>query len=101
MAENFRRSWRKVAVSQSKPPLEPENKRQRSGNEKKIVEVLVKKGPRANGFNQPAIDGVEQAGRETQRVDPVTEGLHKRAVITSPAPIARSTFRQNTVMKEK
>ena len=90
-----------VVISESKPPLKPENKRQRGGNEKKIVEVLVEKRPRANRFNQPAIDGIEQAGRQAQGIETVTEGLHKRAVITSPAPIARSIFRQNTVMEGK
>ena len=38
-----------VVISESKPSLKPENKRQRGGNEKKIVEVLVEKRPRANG----------------------------------------------------
>ena len=81
--------------------LKPEDERQRGGDEKHIIEMIVKKRPRANGFNQPAIGRIEEASRQTQRVERVTERLHRRAVITRPAPIARSTFRLNTIMVRK
>jgi hypothetical protein len=46
-------------------------------------------------LDQPAIESVESAGGETDRVKRVAETLHRRAVITRPAPIAKSPFRQN------
>ena len=101
MPENLRRRRRTVVVAQPEQPLKPENERQRGGDEKQIIEVIVKKRPRANGFNQPAIGGIEEASRQTKRVERVTECLHRRAVITRPAPIARSTFRLNTIMERK
>jgi hypothetical protein len=73
VAENLQGCWREVVVSELGPPLNPENKRQRRGNKKQIIEVLMKKGPRANRFDQPAIGGVEKTGRQTQWVEHVTE----------------------------
>ena len=88
-------------VAQPEQPLKPEDERQRGGDEKHIIEVIVKKRPRANGFDQPAVGRIEEASRQTKRVERVTERLHRSAVITRPAPIARSTFRLNTIMVRK
>lgn len=101
MSENLRYRWWAIVVAQLEPPLKPKNERQRGGNEKQIIEMMVKKRPRANGFNQPAIGAIEETSRQTQRVERVTECLHRRAVIASPVPIARSIFRLNTIMEGK
>ena len=101
MSEDFRYRWRTIVVAQIEPPLKPKNERQRGGNEKQIIEMMVQKRPRANGFNQPAIGGIEETGRQTQRVERVTECLHRRAVIARPVPIAKSIFRLNTIMEGK
>ena len=88
-------------VTEPKPPLKPENERQRGRNEKQIIKVVVEKRRFVDGFDQPAISGVEEASRQTERVERVTEYLHRRAVITRPVPVARRTFRQNTIMERK
>jgi hypothetical protein len=100
MSEDFRRRRRAIVVSEPDPPLKPENKRKRGGNEKQIIEVFVKKWPCAYRFDQPAIDSIEGTSRQTQRVNYIAERPHKRAVITRPAPMARSALRQNTIMDE-
>ena len=49
--------------SKSKLPMQPEKKWQSGGNEKQVIEVIVKKRPLADGFDQPAIDGIAEASR--------------------------------------
>jgi hypothetical protein len=51
MAENFLRRRRAIVRSKSKLPVQPEKKWQGGGNEKQIIEVIVKKRPCADGFD--------------------------------------------------
>ena len=88
-------------VSKSQPALDAENYRQCGRDKKQVIKVVVEERPRAGGSDQPAIQNVETAGGETDRVDRVAEALHRRAVITRPAPIARSPFKQNKIIYKK
>jgi hypothetical protein len=99
MAKDLGEGWRSVTLSESNPSLKPKNGRKSGWNEEQIIEVLVEKRPRAERGDQPAIDGIEQTSRQAERIKQVTEWPHRSAVITKPAPVANSNFRQNAIME--
>jgi hypothetical protein len=98
MPQNFGSGWWAVVTSKSPPALHAENDRQCGRDKKHVVKVLVEERPRTGGRDQPAIESIQSAGKETERVERVAESPHRRAVITKPAPIAKSPFRQNIII---
>ena len=62
MSKDFRDCRWEVVISKSCPSLKSEDEGQRGRDEKHVVEMLVKDWPCADGFNQPAVDGIEKAG---------------------------------------
>ena len=86
-------------VSKPHAALKTKNRRQCRRDEQKIVEVIVQERPLEDGPDQPVIDRIESACRQTQWVERIAERFHRRAVMTKPTPRASSTFRPNNIMK--
>lgn len=89
MERNLSEGWRLVMVAETQPALQPEQERQRAGNEQQIIEVTPDKGRMHVWLDRPPIQRVKRATRQAQRVAPVTKWFHSNARMISPAPSAR------------
>jgi hypothetical protein len=77
-----------IMSAESKLAFHPKERRRGGGNEKDIREPALKGGK----IKSPAVERIQEEGREAKRVERVAEALQKRAVIRIPAPRAIATL---------
>ena len=73
-----------IVPAESELAFHPKERRRGGGNQKDIRKPALKGGK----IKSPAVERIQEEGREAKRVERVAEALQKRAVIRIPAPRA-------------
>jgi len=73
MRPDFKTARRLVMPPQSQPPVQPEDERQRTGNQPAIIEMIMQETRVYPGFDQPAVDGIRRTTQQKQRVAVILE----------------------------
>ena len=91
-----------VIVPPTQSALQPEPQRQASRNQQNVGDVPIPQWRDTRSWNQPAIDEVRRARRNTERIAPVKKTpvaqLHSKAAVARPKPSARSVLRKNRML---
>ena len=62
--------------TQAEPPMQPENRRQRTGDQPAIIKMIMKKSRMDMWFDEPAVDHIPCAADQKKRVSIIAEVWH-------------------------
>ena len=74
--DNFRNLRRIIVLTQTKSPMQPENERERAGNQPAIIKAVMKKSHVEMRFDDPAVDGIRGAANQKERVAVIAKRRH-------------------------
>ncbi len=76
MEQDFAESWRMIVGAEAEFPVEEEHRRKGAGDEQEIVEPGVEEFGGGMRFDEPAVEGVEEAADGEKTVGQVAERWH-------------------------
>ena len=79
--------------------MHKQERRQGARNKEDVIEPRVKKNYVAMRLDQPAINGIQRAADEKQRIKNVSEPPHNNARIMRPNPKPSKTFNSRILVK--
>ncbi len=92
MEDDLAQARRVIVRPPSQEALRPQDRRQRGGDGQQIVEMA----PQEDGMDmpaaQPAVQRVQDNGRDAQRVEGISKTLHSNAHMSSPLRTARAIW---------
>lgn len=84
--------------SQAQPTLRQQHRRQRARDEQPVIEPAPEQRQMRVRFDAPAVQRIQDTTSHAQRVEHVTEGLHSKAIMITPAPSASNSFKESVNM---
>jgi hypothetical protein len=92
MRADFGHAGRSVMPAQPQPAMGEQKRRQRAGNEQRVIEPIMEKGRGDMRPHHPSIQHIQRACAQKKRIAQIEEPLHNNARIRTPNPIAKAAF---------
>jgi hypothetical protein len=93
MRQDFERRRRSVMIAQSQPAVQQQHRRQRAREQQYVIEPRMKKRQVRMRLDLPAIQDVERAAADKQRIDEIAKPSHSVQMMISPEASPIATFK--------
>lgn len=98
MPRHFSGGGRTIVSAQPEPSLRHQHDGQRARDKQRVVEPILEERGLHSRFHPPAIQRIQGARGEKQRIANISERLHNNARITRPKPSPNRIFSSSSIL---